>query len=350
MLSKVLVASTLLLIALAVGFVSFSDSVSSPLFDERRPAYAPEIADPSDALTFARSATSLLLVTSQNDRSVTGLDLTAALGRDRTSDLLALYRDLEFEGLLAIESPSVDVPLDDLVRPIDDVGPHLAAGTNFKAHAEEVYLDDPPFLFPKLVESTAWNASVPFTARLDYEAELCMIPIDDITEPDADTRLALILCNDFTDRWTLFREVDLSGPLGRSGFPSGKGCDGCLPTGYLVVIPRDAEFYRALEIELYVNDALRQRFQMEQMILSIEEIVAQAFGEGDAPYQYGAATVKLLPRGHIPAGSLILTGTAAGIAFKPVNIWNQGFYLQPGDVIRTEARFLGHLENVVGAE
>ena len=99
-----------------------------------------------------------------------------------------------------------------------------------------------------------------------------------------------------------------------------------------------------------MNDRLRQRFVMDQMILPIDEIVAQAFAEADAPYTYGEETVTLLPSGRIPAGSLILTGTAAGIAFKPVNVWNQGFYLQPGDVVRTEAPFLGHLANVIGLE
>jgi hypothetical protein len=37
------------------------------------------------------------------------------------------------------------------------------------------------------------------------------------------------------------------------------------------------------------------------------------------------------------------------VIFKPANIWNQGFYLQAGDVVRTEATYLGHLENRVEA-
>lgn len=42
--------------------------------------------------------------------------------------------------------------------------------------------------------------------------------------------------------------------------------------------------------------------------------------------------------------TLVLTGTAAGVLFKPANIWSQGFYLQAGCVVRTEATYLGHLE------
>ena len=54
-----------------------------------------------------------------------------------------------------------------------------------------------------------------------------------------------------------------------------------------------------------------------------------------------------MPGETIPQGRLILTGTAAGVLFKPLNIWNQIFYLQPGDHVRTEATFLGHLENKI---
>ena len=347
MTSRVLAASAVLLATVLTAFVLYTNAVSAPLFDDTRGAFDPRIAPTERALTFARSKDALLLVTGQDARGVRGRDLTAALGASRTADLLALYRELGFERLRAIEAPEIEVPLDALQKPLDYAGPHVAAGTNFQAHADEVHLDDPPFLFPKLVEATGWNAEVPFTARLDYEAELCMIPIDDITTADRAARFALVLCNDFTDRWTLVRDADLSGPLGRTGFPTGKGCTGCLPTGYLVVFPKDPTFYRSLAIELFVNDAARQHFEMDRMILSIEEIVAQALAEANDAFEVGPDTVPLLPQRRIPAGSLILTGTAAGIAFKPVNLWWQGFYLQPGDVVRTEARFLGHLENVI---
>jgi 2-keto-4-pentenoate hydratase/2-oxohepta-3-ene-1,7-dioic acid hydratase in catechol pathway len=33
------------------------------------------------------------------------------------------------------------------------------------------------------------------------------------------------------------------------------------------------------------------------------------------------------------------------VLFKPLNIWGQQFYLQPGDVVRTQATYLGHLTN-----
>lgn len=348
--SRILIPALLVLGALLAAFALYSRSASAPLFEEVRGPFLPRIAPLDEALTFARSRDRLLLVTDQDDRVVRGRNLTARLGVERTADLLALYRDLGFDAIRALRAPEVEVPLDELEPPVDYRGPHVAAGTNFKAHAEEVYLDDPPFLFPKLVDATDWNADVPYTDRLDYEAELCMIPVDDIASPEAEVEYALVLCNDFTDRWALVRDIDLSGPLGRTGFPTGKGCPGCLATGYLVVIPKDPAFHRSLELQLFVDDALRQRFVMDQMILSIDDIVAQAFAEANDPFQYGSETVPLLATGRIPAGTLLLTGTAAGVAFKPINIWSQRFYLQPGDVVRTEGRFLGHLENRVGTD
>ena len=81
------------------------------------------------------------------------------------------------------------------------------------------------------------------------------------------------------------------------------------------------------------------------MILSIEEIVAKALTDAEVPYQKGTDTVPLLPSNEIRQNSLILTGTGAGVLFKPLNIWGQHFYLQRGDVVRTEATYLGHLVN-----
>ncbi len=64
-----------------------------------------------------------------------------------------------------------------------------------------------------------------------------------------------MLCNDFTDRWSLVKGIDFDEPRGTTGFPDGKGGEGMLPIGPLLVIPRDANaFYRGLTIELWSTD------------------------------------------------------------------------------------------------
>ncbi len=337
------------LIALLLAFAAFSFYVSQPVVEGSRGSFEPVIANPTDALTFARVPEGLILVTQHEGDALIGVNLTARFGEARTADLIDFAADFHQAALPDVKESAERFPLDDLVSPLAYHYPSVAAGTNFKEHAEEIYSDDPPFLFPKLAEAGRWNEGVPFLPRLDFEAELCMFPLADIKSAGSPAEYGLVLCNDFTDRWTLLKELDLGEPLGLTGFASGKGCEKCLPTGYLVVIPRTPDFYLSLNLSLYVNDELRQQFRMADLILPIEEIVSQAFRNRNADYRKADEAVSLLPHDHIPKGTLILTGTAAGVLFKPANIWNQGFYLQAGDVVRTEATYLGHLENTIEA-
>ncbi len=337
------------LITLVLAFVGFSFYVSQPVVEGARGSFAPLIADRADALTFARSEKGLILVTQHEGDALIGINLTERFGEARTADLIEFLAGLDWAMLPDVDVPSDRFPVDDLILPLSYTYPSVATGTNFKEHADEVYSDDPPFLFPKLSEPSVWNETVPFLSRLDFEAELCMFPLADIDRAESLPNFGLVLCNDFTDRWTLIKELELGEPLGRTGFAAGKGCEQCLPTGYLVVIPRSPEFYLSLDLKLYVNDELRQQFSMADVILPIEAIVSQALEDQDMQYQRADEQLPLLPHGHIPQGTLVLTGTAAGVLFKPANIWNQAFYLQAGDVVRTEANYLGHLENTIEA-
>jgi len=335
---------------LALGFVGFSFYVSQPVVEGVRGDFEPEIAARADALTFARARQGLILVTGHAGDAVLGVNLTGLFGEAATADLIDFVANVDPAMLPDVNAAVDRFPLDELMMPLSYTYPSIAAGTNFKEHAEEIYSDDPPFLFPKLAAAGSWNEGVPFLLRLDFEAELCMFPLSDIINADASPPYGLVLCNDFTDRWTLVSELDLGAPFGLTGFASGKGCMKCLPTGYLVVIPNAPDFYLSLGLSLYVNDELRQQFRMEDVILPIEAIVSEAFEHQHDDYRKGDEPVSLLPHGRIPRGTLILTGTAAGVLFKPLNLWRQGFYLQPGDVVRTEATYLGHLENTVEAE
>ena len=337
------------LFSLVLIFVGLTYYVSAPAFDQQRGTFQPIIADRTQALTFAKSDSALILVTSHEGDRIMGIDLTAAYDVPASINLIDWLAEIDRDELIALGEPSISVALDELRQPLNYPFPAIAAGTNFKDHADEVYLDDPPFLFPKLSQAGNWQDSVPYAPKLDYEAELCVFPLADIGAGNLGQlpEFGLVLCNDFTDRWTLVKELDLSRQMGLTGFAAGKGCSGCFPTGYLVVIPKSPDFYLSVELQLFVNDELRQRFIMKDVILPVEAIIRQSFEKKNDVYLKGEETVELLPRGIIPRGTLILTGTAAGVIFKPINIWNQGFYLQVGDRVRTEALFLGHLENTV---
>lgn len=343
---KILITVVVLLV---LGLVGLSYWVSRPAFNEKRVEFNPRIADPETALTFARSAAGLIWVTGHEGDEIVGTNLTKIFGEEATNDLIGFVDALDHVALPDPNAAAETFALTDLVLPLDYHYPSIAAGTNFKEHADEVYSDDPPFLFPKLAAPGQWRQPVTFTPRLDFEAELCVFPLSDINSPDVLPGFGLVLCNDFTDRWTLVKELKLGQPLGQTGFASGKGRPGYLPTGYLVVIPRSPDYYLSLDVSLYVNDKLRQRFAMKDVILNIEDIVTLAFEQQHVKFQKATETVDLMPTGNIPGGTLILTGTAAGVIFKPLNIWNQSLYLKPGDVVRTEATGLGHLENTVTA-
>ena len=326
-------------------FVGASYYVSMPVVEGSRGDSTFVIADPAEALTFARTSEGLILVAAHQGDAIIGTNLTALYGEAVTADLSTFIAS-QAGATFAISTTKPErFLLDELINPIAFSYPSVAAGTNFREHADEVYSNDPPFLFPKLTPPGFWNDTVPFVPRLDFEAEVCAFPLADIRANEPLPRLGWVLCNDFTDRLTLIKEIDLGAPLGQTGFASGKGCAGCLPTGYLVVVPQSPDFYRGVSVSLFVNDQLRQQFDLTEMILSIEEIVAKALTDAEVPYQKGTDIVPLLPGNEIRQNSLILTGTGAGVLFKPLNIWGQHFYLQRGDVVRREATYLGHLVN-----
>ena len=85
------------------------------------------------------------------------------------------------------------------------------------------------------------------------------------------------------------------------------------------------------------------------MLLSEDDIIRQAMRDRLNEYRRGASAVDLIPLNGITPRTLILTGTAGGVVFKPMNIWRQGLYLQRGDVVRTEASYLGVLQNTVAS-
>ena len=344
-----LVASILLLSALLVA----TWRLSRPKLDGRLgvdPLDTLVIAPVDAALTLARVDSAggprVVLVTNSSPDGLSVVDVKAVFGRS-FRDGAEAFVVLGFDALAGAASgaETARVPYEDLTLPLETAQPHIAAGTNFRAHAEEVGRDEGPFLFPKLSEATAWNADVPDRARLDYEAEICAITLTAhaTLEP---ARIGYLLCNDFTDRWTLVRDIDLDAPMGTTGFPDGKGGAGMLPVGPLLVIPRDADaFYRDLTLELYVNGDLRQRAVGGQMIWSPAEIVTRAFEACDVAYHRRDGTIGLTDCAGIPPRTLILTGTPAGVMFHPLTLWSKRAYLEPGDEVITVASHLGVLRN-----
>lgn len=340
-------------VAILVGTVLFGTAVwvSAPVFDEslaQPPASAFDILPVDDALTFARTNDGrLFLVIRADDDSIEAIDLQVALDAPAT-DPLAVLGAHGYETVAAAANGATQtVPAARLGLPFDPAYPHIAAGANFRAHAEEVGLDDGPFLFPKLTRPTAWNVSVPARTRLDYEAELCAVTLAPY-RPDSPAPLGFVLCNDFTDRWALLVEIDLDTAMGRTGFADAKGGAGMLPIGPFLVVPAgDPGFHESLEFGLAVNGQLRQRDSAGLMIWSPQEIAQNALGACETEFVSGAGDHRLAPCDAIPAATLLLTGTPAGVAFHYLNIWRPGSYLRRGDEVLTYGQHLGVIVNVI---
>ncbi|MGH8454514.1 MAG: fumarylacetoacetate hydrolase family protein, partial [Nevskiales bacterium] len=184
---------------------------------------------------------------------------------------------------------------------------------------------------------------------LDYEAELGFVALEDLTAESAPQTMGLVLGNDFTDRWSLVLNLARNTEMGTTGFVEGKSREGYAPIGNLLVIPKELDaFYREVQLNLYVNGRLRQRDKAGGMLWGPREMLQEIFAREDWSFRRYDGTVPLLPRtGTIPTGTIIFSGTPAGVIFKPVNLLNHWTYLQPGDEVIMRSEQLGVLKNRV---
>lgn len=308
------------------------------------------VAPPERAVTLARSRSgAALLVTRVNAEGVVAIDLGAAR-REDFEDTLQAFARLGFDELRALSDSATPARYAwrELGTPLAEIEPHIAAGTNYRAHAEEVGHEGDPFLFPKLSRPTPWNSHVAPGGRIDHEVELCAVLLTDHT-PETPASLGYVLCGDFTDRWLLVRDIDLGGEMGRTGFPLAKGGEHRFPIGPLLVIPEDDDFYKELMLALYVNDELRQNAGADQMIWPPREILARALADCSVPYDLESTAVYLGDCESLPVGTILLTGTPEGVLFHPTTIWNPAAYLREGDVVTSFGTYLGYMRNAIGS-
>lgn len=356
---KALGAGLLLLAGAALGVSAF---VSRPLFDDRLDRTTLEfvpVAPFEEALSFARyraadGSLRLLLVTQFREGRVTGFDLEAE-GGAAEPDPIALYRTFGYEtlaelGRAGLAPATVDAASLELPFPAREH--NIGIGANFREHAREAAVDEQPFVFPKLALPTPHRSDVAKldATLLDYEAELGLVLLDDYAGGLAPPpRLGLVLANEVTDRWALVRNLDRDAAMGTTGFADGKSREGFAPIGPLLVIPRDFDaFWPRIELRLHLNGRLRQRDRAANMTWAPREILRQVFERVNLPFRHRGADIALLPPGNrLPAGSIVFSGTPAGVIFKPLNLWNPWVYLRPGDEVVVTGDFLGTIQNRV---
>ena len=312
------------------------------------------IAPLDQALTLARyreqGRPRIMLVRSYVADAIVGVDLTAHFDRPE-ADALRLFQEFGYDVMAqAAGGAPVTVDAAKVEVPFDGHEANIGIGANYSEHAREAQVEERPFVFPKLAQPTRFSSAVRRkpSVLLDYEAELGLVSLEDIAGPaPAPRTMGLVLCNELTDRWALVRHYRRGAPMGTTGFVEGKSREGFAVLGPLLVIPRDLEsFYKQVTLRLYLNGRLRQQDSAGHMAWGPREILAEIFRRRDWVFRNHEGSVPLLDAaGKIPAGTVIFSGTPAGVIFKPHNLWNPWVYLRAGDEVVIRADALGVIRN-----
>ncbi|MCX6919042.1 MAG: fumarylacetoacetate hydrolase family protein [Verrucomicrobia bacterium] len=209
----------------------------------------------------------------------------------------------------------------------------FCAGVNYADHAKEFGSQQQahPTIFMKNPASATGSGSVLLPRFLrsdavDYEAELAVVigrDCHNVTPAQAlDYVLAYTCANDVSAR-------DWQKEWGGGQWCRGKSFDTFCPLGPCLVTPDEIPDPQQLQVSFRLNGTTMQSAATATMQFSVADLIA-----------FLAASSTL------PAGSVILTGTPAGVgmAQKPPR------WLQPGDVMEVEISGIGVLRNEVGEE
>jgi acylpyruvate hydrolase len=231
------------------------------------------------------------------------------------------------EALAAQADP--DVVLDSasarLGPPVPDPQKILCVGLNYRAHAAEASLDEPPVplvfaKFPNVLIGSGAAIELPEASeRVDYEGEIAVVigrptyrvpedealeavagwmPFNDVSARDLQTQ---------TSQWTVGKSPDTFGPCGPHLV-----LDGALRDG-------------PMELETRVNGERVQHAHTDQMIFSAARLIA-----------FLTQTMTLVP------GDIIVTGTPEGVGAHR----DPPRFLRDGDVVEVRVND-EHLSNPV---
>ena len=288
-----------------------------------------DVAPTDQALTFARIMVNnerhIIVVTKFINGKVEGVDLTRAMSSD-VDDPISAYAELGYKGVVKLLNDSqaeysITANINQLIIPVDLEEKHIAAGLNYNAHAGETGVKSGPFLFSKRVIPTRSYEDVAIQkGLLDYEVELAAVTLGPVREGKLPNEYGLILTNDFTNRATLLRNIDINNVTSGKGFAEGKSSPGFLPVGNLFVIPNNPkEFAQNLTMKLFVNDDLRQQGTTNLMVWDFEKIVTEVWAMREVSWDYKGKLVKLMgDEPFIKTRTLIMSGTPEGVVFQGI--------------------------------
>ncbi len=189
-----------------------------------------------------------------------------------------------------------------------------------------------PFIMPSTA-ATATQTEIPwpkYSNEVDYEIELAVMigkPVKCIPAADALQYAAgYFIANDVSARSVTFRECRTSRPWDEFfDWLNGKWSDSFLPMGPWLTTPDEIGDPNNLDMELTVNERVRQQANTSQMIFSVAEVIS---------FVSHLMTLE--------CGDVIATGTPHGVGMAT------GEFLQPGDRIECRIEGLGTLVNTMG--
>ncbi|MGN6255522.1 MAG: fumarylacetoacetate hydrolase family protein [Solirubrobacterales bacterium] len=265
----------------------------------------------------------------EDDRVVDAWALLGAPHRGSLRELIAHGRVDELRSRLGdTGAPSHPLAAVELLVPVPDPEKIVCIGLNYRKHAAEVGVTEPPespTFFAKyrnaLVPDGA-TVRVP-TAKTDYEAEVAFVVArraKDVDEADA---------LDYVAGYTLLNDLSARDRQGATPqWMPGKVFDGAAPCGPWLVTPDEAGPADRIGIRLTLNGEEMQSSSTEDLIFGVPELLAQL-----------SALMTLEP------GDVVATGTPEGVGMGR----NPRVWLGDGDEVTVESPTLGRLTTHISA-
>ncbi len=345
------------------------------------------IVGPEVANTFARyidkqGNTSRVLVTSASEKIVRGFKLDC-LEEENYFELIRRYGKSINEAAQKCGEASIE--RNKLITPNDFKSRHIAAGGNYSEHADETNLDE-VFLFPKFSKVTKPISSVGTDENilLDYEVEICISFDRDIKsiQDYQDSSKGIFLCGDYSDRQKLLKLINVNNVEGGRGFTDAKSGNDRMPIGEFFVIPYDFEaFFKTITFSLKLNGEVKQSSSTKKLILNTKKLIGKAInGYREGEWEYRGERIDLLEEPIVKKGQVLLTGTPEGVIYnKPTTSFKvissiqwiltlsflkenpvqyllekyirkahkKKIFLQPGDKVLMQAKFLGRSIQII---
>lgn len=210
----------------------------------------------------------------------------------------------------------------------------MCIGLNYRKHADELKLPYPknPVVFLKPPTCAAGHldpvVKPRITEKMDYEVELAIVigrDCKDVSEDEAlDYVLGYTCANDVSSR-----DWQKDPPLAGGQWTRSKIFDNFAPLGPVIVTKDEIPDPNILGVRCLVNGNVMQESNTNDLIFNVQQCVS-----------------FLSIGSTLPAGTVILTGTPAGVAEgRSPQPW-----LQAGDVCIVEIEKIGQLQNPIVAD